>query len=58
MLDLQVLRIRQVLNVEEIFNLLHTSLGQVDYFIFLIDYEISCLLDLLAHDGCHLGKFC
>ena len=57
-LDLQVLRIRQVLDVEEIFNLLHTSLGQVDYFIFLIDYEIACLLDLLAHDGCHLGKFC
>ena len=57
-LDLQVLRIRQVLDVEEIFNLLHTSLGQVDYFIFLIDYEIASLLDLLAHDGCHLGKFC
>ena len=37
--------------------LLHTILSQVDYFIFLIDDEISGLLDLLAHDGVHLGKF-
>ena len=33
------------------FNLLHTILGQVDYFILLIYYEIAGLLDLLAHDG-------
>ena len=55
MLNLQVLRIRQVLDVEEILHLLHALLGQVHHLILLIDNEVAGLHDFLAHDGVHLG---
>src|SRR5699024_9893929 len=54
-LDLQVLRIRKVLNVEEILHLLHAALCKVDDLIFLIYDEVSGLHNLFAHNGGHLG---
>ena len=55
-LDLQVLRIGQVLNLEELLHLGHTALGQVDHLILFIDDEVPGLLLLHAHDGVQLGK--
>ena len=51
MLDLQVLRIGQVFNMEELLHLLNAFGRQVYNLILLIDNEISGLLDLLAHDS-------
>ena len=55
MLDLQILRICQVLDIKEFLNLLDTLLGKVDDLIFLIYNEVTGLDNFLAHDGCHLG---
>ena len=55
MLDLQVLRICQVLDIEEFLNLLDTLLSKVDNLIFLIYNEVTCLDNFLSHDGCHLS---
>ena len=54
-LDLQVLRIGEVLNMEEVLDFLHTVIGQGNEFVLLVDDEVSGLLDLLAHDRGHLG---
>ena len=54
-LDLQVFRICQVLDIKEFLNLLDTLLGKVDDLIFLIYNEVTGLDNLLTHDGCHLG---
>ena len=56
MLDLQVLRVGQVLDVEEILHLLHAVLGQVNHLILLIHHEVAGLLHILAHDGVDLGE--
>ena len=56
-LNLQILRICQVLDLEELLYLLDTISCQMNDLIFLIDDEVSGLLDLLTHDGIHLGKF-
>ena len=56
-LDLQIFRIRKVLNMEELLNLLHTFFGQVDVPFFLIHNEITGLFNVLTKDGIHLGKF-
>ena len=53
-LDLQVFRIGQILNLEELLYFLDTISGQMHDLIFLVDDEISGLLDLLTHDGIHL----
>ena len=53
-LDLDILRIRQVVDLEETLALRDALLGQRDDLILLIDNEISGLGDLLAHEGCHL----
>ena len=55
-LDLKILRICQVLNMEELLYLLNAFLSQVNDFIFLIYNEVAGLLDVLAHDGIHLGE--
>ena len=55
-LDLQVLRVSQVLNMEELLHLFDTVFCKVDRFFLLIYNEISGLLDVLAHDGVHLGE--
>ena len=57
MLDLQVLRICQVLNMEELLNLYHAVFRQVDILLFLIDDKVSSLLDVFSHDGIHLAEF-
>ena len=57
MLDLQILRISQVINVEVFLYLLNALFRQVDYFILLIYYEIACLFDLFTHDRIDLGEF-
>ena len=56
-LDLQVLRICQVLDIEEFLNLLDTLLGKVDDLVLLIDNEITGLDNFFSHDSCHLGHF-
>ena len=53
-LDLQILRIGQVLNVEELLYFMNTLLGQVDDLIFLINNEVTGFDNFLTHDGCHL----
>ena len=57
MLDLQVLRISQILDLEETLYLGNTLGCQINYFILLIYDEIACLLTLYTHDGIHLGQF-
>ena len=57
MLDLQVLRICQVLDMEEVLNLMNALFRQVYDFVFFIDDEVAGLGDLLTHDGSHLGHF-
>ena len=56
-LYLQVLRVRQVLYMEEILHLLDSGLRQVDHLVLFIDHVVPGLGDILAHDGVHLGKF-
>ena len=56
MLDFQILRISQILNVEELFYFLDAVFCQIDCLLFLIDDKISGLLDLLAHDRVYLGE--
>ena len=48
MLDLQVFRIGEVLDMEEVLDFLHTVIGQGNEFVLLVDDEVSGLLDLLA----------
>ena len=55
-LDLQILRVCQVFNVEEILHLLHTGLGQVHDLIFLVDHKVAGLLHHLTHEGIHLRQ--
>ena len=55
MLNLQVFRVCQVLDIEELLYLLHTFLCQIDYLIFFIDNEITGLNDFLTHNGSHLS---
>ena len=43
--------------MEELLHLGHALLSQVYNLVLLINDEISGLLDLLAHDGRHLGEF-
>ena len=54
-LDLKVLCICKVIDLEELLNLFHTFLCQVDNFVLLIDNKVSCLLLFNSHDGIHLG---
>ena len=56
MLDLQVLRIGEILNMEKVLHLLHACFRQIDDLILLIDDEITRLLLHYAHDGIHLGQ--
>ena len=56
-LDLQVLRVCEVIDMEELLDLSHSVFRQVDRLFLLIYNEISCLLNVLAHDGVHLGEF-
>ena len=55
-LDLQIFRIRKVVDMEECLDLLNTLFCQVYDFLFLIYDEIAGLGDLLAHDGVELVK--
>ena len=57
MLDLQVFRIRKIIDMEEILNLFNACLRKGDYLILFIYYEISGLYDFLAHYGGHLCHF-
>ena len=56
-LDLQVLRICEVINMEESLNLLHTCCGQVDDLILFIDDKVSGLFLYHTHNSIHLGQF-
>ncbi len=56
MLNLQILRIRQVINLEETLHLGHTLCSQVYHLILFIDDKITGLLAFHTHDGIHLGQ--
>ena len=53
-LNLKVLRICEVVDMEECLDLLDTLFCQVYDLLFLIYDEITCLGDLLAHDSVEL----
>ena len=55
-LDLQILRIRQIFNLEKALYFRHTLCSQIHDFILFIDNEIACFLALHAHDGIHLRQ--
>ena len=55
-LNLQILRIRQIFNLEESLHPGHTLCGQVHYLILLIDDKVTRLLTFHTHDGIHLGQ--
>ena len=54
-LNLKVLRICQIINMEELLHLVHTLLGKVDNLVLLVDDKVSGLLLFHTHDGIHLG---
>ena len=56
-LNLQILRICQVFNMEEFLNLADTILCQVYDLILFIYNKVSSFLNVLPHNGVHLGKF-
>ena len=55
-LNLQILWIRQILDMEEILYLLHTVLCQVHHLVLFIYNKVPCLRDVLAHNGIQLGE--
>ena len=56
-LNLQILRICQVVDMEILLHLLNTLFCQVYHLVFFIYYKITSFLNLLTHDGIYLGKF-
>ena len=54
MLDLQVLRVGQILNMEKLLDFADTVLSKSNQLVFLIDDEVARLGNLLAHDRGHL----
>ena len=56
-LNLNIFRVRQVVNMEELLTLLNSLLSQSDDLVLLIHNEITCLSDLLAHNSGHLRDF-
>ena len=57
-LDLQVLRIREVLNMEELLYLMDALLCEVDGLLLLVDDEVTGFLDLLAEDRIEFTELC
>ena len=56
MLDFQILRIRQVINMEVLLHLLHTLLGKV-YGLFLLVYDkVTGLFNFFSQNRIDLGK--
>ena len=53
MLNLQILRICQILDIKVFLNLLDTICSQMNDLILLIDNEITGLFDLFSHNGIH-----
>ena len=56
-LDLQILRICKIINMEELLYLSHAVFRKVDRLFLLVYDEIAGLLDVLAHNSVHFGKF-
>ena len=56
MLDFQVLRISQIVQMEELLYLLHTIFCQVDVLFLLIYDKVSGFLNLFSHDGVDLRE--
>ena len=55
-LDLQILRVCQVVDLEEVLDLFDTLLCEVDHLVLFTYDEVSGLLLLDTHDGINLGK--
>ncbi len=56
-LQFQIIRVCQILHLEEPLRLAHALLGQIHILVLLIDNIISRLLLFLIHQDIHLGKF-
>ena len=54
-LDFQILRVCQIINMEKLLYLMNTLLCEIYHLVLLIDDKISCFLLLHTHDGIHLG---
>ena len=57
MLDFQILRVSQILNLEEPFHFCNTLCRKVHDLVLLIDNKVASLLTLNTHDRVNLGKF-
>ncbi len=55
MLDLQIFRICQIIDLEELFNLFHTFCSQIDQLILFINDEITVFFLLDTHHDIQLG---
>ena len=55
-LDFNIFRICQILNLEELLDLLHTLCGKIYDLVLLIHDEVSGLFPFHTHDGIHLGQ--
>ena len=56
MLNFQVLRIREVLDLEETLHLTDTFGGQVHYLVLFIDNKVTGFLSFDTHNGIHFGQ--
>ena len=55
MLDFNIFRVCQIIDLEELFDLLDTLCGQIYDLVLLIDNEVSGLFSFHTHDGIHLA---
>jgi len=56
-LDREILRIGQVVYMEELLHLFHALGGQKYVLILLIDQKVSVFFNIFVHQDIHLGKF-
>ena len=55
MLDFNIFRVCQIIDLEELFDLLDTLCGQIYDLVLLIDNKVSGLFSFHTHDGIHLA---
>ena len=53
----KILRISQIINMEEFLHFFYAVFGQIDGFFLFIDDEVSGLLNLFSHNRIHFGEF-
>ena len=55
MLDLDILRVSQILNMEKLLDFSYTTLGEIEVFVLLVDNKVTRFFSLNTHDGIHLA---